>query len=748
MKIGIIRYPGSNCDLDTLNYFENSFFIWHKETELPEMDLLVIPGGFAFGDRDYVYATGKYTISPGTMAVRSPVTKLIYEAVEKKIPILGICNGFQILTKLLLLPGELRKNSNNKFTSKKVQLEILCNNNEHNKTETELYIANSYGNYQCYQSEYNDMAALNQIFLRYVDFNNGSVGDIAGICNFNRTIFGMMPHPERNNQCFKNILHDIIFNSDNNKIYNQIPQKISNPINEDDIVYNIDNDLIANTVYSTMKNPREMLKEKINNLFNSEHISYKSTRKYLKKLYTDGDHVIQGPGENAGIVDIGGGYCIAMRIESHNHPTFIDPYEGAATGVGGILRDIFTMGARPIAILDFLRFGTDDNSDRLLSEAIRGIADYGNCVGVANVGGDLYRDPTYNKNPLVNVGCLGLIKKDNIIYGNALTEHSLLIYIGGKTGNEGIDGAAMASQSFENDNIDDLKDNVQKSDAFLERLLLEACCEIADKGLAEGMQDMGACGLLCASVEVLIRGRAKTGENIGCTIDLDKVPTKHAMEPYNILVSESQERMLIISTEKNKESIQEILNKWDLEYAVIGRVDYNGVYTVYHNVLNIYAQGMTAFTNIEEDWSIDKPAINNMNSALKKEKVKNKALWEEYDTTIGNRTLKGPLDPGSYSILNIPENGTKLVLTWGEEFMEAYQKMEELGAKALCLVNCLNYGHPKDIMWDFKETIDELSNLCEKYKVPVVGGNVSLYNTTNDVSIRGTPILLMLGIIS
>ena len=540
MKVGIIRYPGSNCDLDTLNYFENSFFIWHTETVLPEVDFIVIPGGFAFGDRDYIHATDKYTISPGTMALRSPVTKLIYEAVKKNIPILGICNGFQILTKLKLLPGELCKNNNNKFTSKKVKLEIQSKN--YSKTETELYIANSYGNYQCSNSEYNIMLKFNQIFLRYTDFDNGSLDGIAGICNYNRTIFGMMPHPERNNLNFKKILYDIIFNSTNININNHNLCKIPNS--------------------------NEYLTEKINNLFNSEHISYKSTKKYLKKLYTSGDHVIQGPGENAGIVDIGGGYCIAIRIESHNHPTFINPYEGAATGVGGILRDIFAMGARPIAILDFLRFGTNDNNTRLLQEAIRGIADYGNCVGVANVGGDLYRDPIYNNNPLVNVGCLGIIKKENIIYGNALTDDSVLIYIGNKTGNDGIDGASMASQSFKND-IDCLKDNIQKSDAFLERLLIEACCEIADKKLCEGMQDMGAGGLLCASIELIIRGRAKTGKNIGCTINLDKVPIKYDMESYNILASESQERMLIVSTKKNQQDIQDILNKWDLEYSVI-----------------------------------------------------------------------------------------------------------------------------------------------------------------------------------
>ena len=241
-------------------------------------------------------------------------------------------------------------------------------------------------------------------------------------------------------------------------------------------------------------------------------------------IHTKEDWVVQGPGENAGIVNIGTAadgteYCIAIRIESHNHPTYINPFEGAATGVGGILRDIFTMGARPIGILDFLRFGTDENSDRLLNEAINGISYYGNCIGVPNLGGDLYIHESYNTNPLVNVGCLGIVKKDNIIYGNALHENSFLIYVGSKTGNEGINGAAMASKTFENEEIsEELQGNVQKSDPFLEKLLLEACCEISEKKLVEGMQDMGAGGLLCASLEVVKRGQEKTNKNIGCTL--------------------------------------------------------------------------------------------------------------------------------------------------------------------------------------------------------------------------------------
>ena len=339
MKIGIIRYPGSNCDYDALKYFKNSIFIWHTETVLPNIDVLIIPGGFAFGDRYYEKATSEYIISPGQMAIESPVTKIILEAAEKNIIIFGICNGFQILTKLKLLPGILQKNNSNKFECRQISCEI---NMFENKYTEKLWIANSYGKYYVNNKEFLELEENNQIFLKYQDYSNGSVGDIGGVCNINKNIYGIMPHPER---CTNYIFNKQFF------IF----------------IYDL------------------YFKNKINNLMESEHVSYKSTRKYLKTLLTYSDKVIQGPGENAGIVDIGDGYCIALRIESHNHPIFIDPYQGAATGVGGILRDIFTMGARPIAILDFLRFGNDTNSSDLLEKTIHGISDYGNCIGVPNI---------------------------------------------------------------------------------------------------------------------------------------------------------------------------------------------------------------------------------------------------------------------------------------------------------------------------------------------------------------------------
>ena len=715
INIGIIRYPGSNCDIETMRYFKfnntNCFYIWHKEDDiniLHNVHLLILPGGFAFGDRIYNKATDNYEISPGTMALNSPVAKIIHAAVKKNIPILGICNGFQILTQMKLLPGELVLNDCQNFKCKKVDCIV-----DYNKkyTHTQLFIANSYG-------KYIKQEGLN--FEEYSYFLKYTNNNIAGVCNLNKKIFGMMPHPERNNYDFKHLLFEMLF----------------------------DNNLSIYLNFKTQLKFNKIIKD----LMFSEHISYKTTRKYLKKLHTKESWVVQGPGENAGIVDIGKSndgteYCIAIRIESHNHPTFIDPFEGAATGVGGILRDIFTMGARPIAIMDFLRFGTDKNSADLLEKAIDGISYYGNCVGVPNIGGNLKLHDSYNTNPLVNIAALGIVKKNNIVYGNALHNKSCLVYVGSKTGNEGINGAAMASNNFTNSKItDELKSNVQKSDPFLEKLLLEACCEISDKQLAEGMQDMGAGGLLCATLEVINRGREKTNSNMGCIIDLNQVPIKYDMEDSNILISESQERMLIVCDPDNIVKIAQILKKWDLEYALIGKTTMDGKYNVYYDEELLYSEAFAAFKDVNDYTNIPNN-LTKFQKIIYPLKTKMGHLWGKYDSTVGNRTIKGPDKPGQYSILDIYEVNKQIILTWGETFYEAHHTMKKFeGVKPLCIVNCLNFGDPKYSLYDFEKTIDDLKTNCRIHSIPVVGGNVSLYNTTGETSIYPTPIIVMMGI--
>lgn len=492
----------------------------------------------------------------------------------------------------------------------------------------------------------------------------------------------------------------------------------------------------------------------------SEHTSYASTKKYLARLPTRGKYVIQGPGENAGIVDLGKGWALALRIESHNHPSFIKPWHGAATGVGGILRDIFTMGARPIALLDFLRFGTDKRSKYLLREVVKGIADYGNCVGVPTVGGDIYFDETYNRNCLVNVAAFGIVRKKNIIYGNALTSGSDLIYVGARTGRDGIGGAQMASE-----NLDSLKSSaVQDADPFLEKLLLEACCELAETNWIEGMQDMGAAGLLCSTSEVILRGNKKTKQNLGSKVFLNKIPTKSTrMSPVELLLSESQERMLIVGKREFREKILNLFKHWDLEACVIGEVTDDGKYTiVYDNGKKSAELGMNfdeIFPDINKFWkTADWRSQRGKMIKASKKNIEN--TWHQYDWSVGTRTIKGPNEPGNYAILDIPEAGKNLIIAWSSDegisnispsrginhaFDRCLKRIESMGGIPLGLTNCLNFGHPKDSMGVFAQTIDALSKRCRKENVPVVGGNVSLYNAYKNHSIKPTPILVMVG---
>lgn len=494
----------------------------------------------------------------------------------------------------------------------------------------------------------------------------------------------------------------------------------------------------------------------------SEHTSYKSTKKFLSKLYTKGSHVIQGPGENAGIVDVGKGWALAMRMESHNHPSFIKPYHGAATGVGGILRDIFTMGARPIALLDILRFGTDDHSRSLLNEVNRGIADYGNCVGVPVVGGDLYFDSTYNHNCLVNVAAFGLVKKDKIIYGNAFTVGNDLIYIGARTGRDGVGGAQMASAAMDVHNTA----AVQEADPFLEKLLLEACGELAQTPWIEGMQDMGAAGILCSTSEVILRGRKKTGKDLGAKVYLNRVPVKaKGMTPVEMLLSESQERMMIVGHKKYRKQILDVCKRWDLEACVIGTVTDNGKYTIVYDTLGkknvvLPMEFAEIFPDVHEDWDLNTWKKQGTMHRKAAGKV-TRDIWHQYDWMVGVRTVKGPNTPGRYAIVDVPEIGKEIVIAWSSDeglsdqspvlgiehaFDTCHKRLRSLGARPLGIINCLNFGHPKDSMGAFAQTIEALSNRCKKEKIPIVGGNVSLYNAHGSHSIKPTPVLVMAGV--
>src|SRR3989344_4584512 len=503
---------------------------------------------------------------------------------------------------------------------------------------------------------------------------------------------------------------------------------------------------------------REKIVRSLKDAMSSEHCSYASTRSYLRQLPTEGKYVIQGPGENAGILDLGNNFALALRIESHNHPSQISPYDGAATGVGGILRDIFTMGAKPIALLDFLRFGTNKKGKTLLKKVVRGISDYGNCVGVPVVGGDLFFDETYDKNCIVNVCALGLVKKENIIYGHALTPGNDLIYIGAKTGRDGVHGAEMASSGLKTKND---SATVQKPDAFLEKLLLDACCELAEKHYVEGMQDMGAAGLLCSTTEIALRGQKKSGKNIGTKVYLDKVPLKSEnISPIEILLSESQERMMIVGKKEFRKEVMEIFRKWDLESEVVGIVTEDGKYTISTKKDFYEILFDEIFPDSDSLWKL----TSWISQKTKYKKADSKtigSMWRQYDWSVGTRTIKGPNLPGNYATLSLDEIEKELIVSWSSDegrsdinakegikyaFEKCHKRIAEQKAIPLGLTNCLNFGNPKGSMGAFEQTILGLKECCEEKEIPVISGNVSLYNSFGNHSIKPTSVLVMVGI--
>ncbi len=510
----------------------------------------------------------------------------------------------------------------------------------------------------------------------------------------------------------------------------------------------------------------------------SEHCGYKSSRVHLKKLPTEGHHVVQGPGENAGILDIGDGQVIVFKIESHNHPSYIEPYQGAATGVGGILRDIFTMGARPIAVLDSLRFGPpDDPKNRSVMEGVvSGIAGYGNSIGVPTVGGEIYFDPCYNLNPLVNVFCLGLADRDKIFYAKAEGPGNKVLYVGAKTGRDGIHGATMASAEFGKE-TEHKRPNVQVGDPFKEKLLLEACLEVMDRGLIVGIQDMGAAGLTCSTTEMAAKG------GMGIVVDLDKVPQREAgMTPYEILLSESQERMLLVARPENVGAVQEVFAKWDLDAPVIGEVVEGGRARISFKGEVVVDIPVDAVVNLCPAYTRPSvppapppsaPALDSLPlpadlgeaflRLLASPTIADKEwVFRQYDHMVQVNTaflpgadaallrIKGSkkalavtLDCNSLYTRLDPRTGARIAVA------EACRNLACVGARPIGVTNCLNFGNPEkpEVMGQFEQAVTGLAEACRTFGIPVTGGNVSFYNDTEGLSIHPTPVLGIVGIL-
>jgi phosphoribosylformylglycinamidine synthase len=512
----------------------------------------------------------------------------------------------------------------------------------------------------------------------------------------------------------------------------------------------------------------------------SEHCSYKSSRIHLKTLPTDGPRVLQGPGENAGAVDIGDGLAAVFKIESHNHPSFIEPYQGAATGVGGIIRDIFTMGARPIALLDSLRFGSLDEPQnrRILSGVVAGIGGYGNSIGIPTIGGEVMFDETYAGNPLVNVFCLGIARRDALVRGRASGIGNAVYYVGAKTGRDGIHGATMASAEFD-EKAAEKRPAVQVGDPFMEKLLLEACLEVMKADAVVGVQDMGAAGLTCSTSETGSRG------GVGIEIDIAHVPQREAgMTPYEILLSESQERMLLIVKRGREADVERIFEKWDLHAVRIGHVTGDGILrirdreTFVAEIPNraltdeapVYRRPMQRPANLEELRELPDEArqpLTRPNDAmlaiLGSPTVSSKRwIYEQYDYMVRtntilraglgagvvrvkdtNRALAMSVDGNGRFCLLDPREGARLALA------EAARNVACAGAQPIGATNCLNFGNPErpDIMWQFAEAVAGLSEACRALDIPVTGGNVSLYNETDGRAILPTPVIGVVGLL-
>jgi phosphoribosylformylglycinamidine synthase II len=522
----------------------------------------------------------------------------------------------------------------------------------------------------------------------------------------------------------------------------------------------------------------------------SEHCSYKSSRVHLRRLPTNGECVLQGPGENAGVVDIGGGLAAAFKIESHNHPSFIEPYQGAATGVGGILRDVFTMGARPLAAMNSLHFGplaavgdasTEDRARVARNRAItagvvKGIGDYGNAFGVPTIGGEVRFGECYSRNPLVNAFTLGIMRKEHIFYGRAAGVGNPVIYVGAKTGRDGIHGATMASEEF-GDEADSKRPTVQVGDPFLEKLLLEACLEAMRAGAIVGIQDMGAAGLTSSSCEM----GSRAGN--GIEIDIELVPQRETgMTPYEIMLSESQERMLIVAARGREREVVDIFKKWELDAVVIGQVTEDARLRVKANDQIVADIPNSALTDeapiynrpIERPDSPPAIEVTQIESTIEELDstfmriitlpviASKEWVYRQYDHMVRTNSVVLPgsdaavirikekrrglamtLDSNARYCEADPRQGAKLVIA------EACRNLAATGARPLALTNCLNFGSPErpEVMWQFSEVVDGMAEACAVFDTPVTGGNVSFYNETDGRGIAPTPVIGMVGLV-
>ncbi len=802
MKFAVVVFPGSNCDHDA--YYavdqvlrEEAAFVWHKETSLGGADAVILPGGFAHGDY----------LRTGAIARFSPIMADVRRFADAGGPVLGICNGFQVLLEAGLLPGAMLRNDSLHFRCEHVHVRV-----EHTDTPfTEacrqgqvlrIPIAHGEGNYYAEpdvvaraRTEPPGAVPLRRRrgpgdrrrqperiggqHRRPVQRGAQRGGPDAASRACVRT--GRGQRRRAGDAAVGGPLVRAAVAGRGGRARRVESVRMTPDVSSDAVLerHGLTREEFEKIVGMLGRQPT-LTELGIFSVMWSEHCSYKSSRVHLKTLPTTGPRVLQGPGENAGAVDIGDGLAAVFKIESHNHPSFIEPYQGAATGVGGIIRDIFTMGARPIALLNSLRFGQLDNPlvRRNMAGVVAGIAGYGNSIGIPTVGGEIAFDESYTGNPLVNVFCLGISRADEIIKGVASGVGNAVFYVGSKTGRDGIHGATMASAEFDEKSAEK-RPAVQVGDPFMEKLLLEACLEVMKTDALVGIQDMGAAGLTCSTCEMGARGGA------GVEIDVSLVPQRETgMTPYEIMLSESQERMLLVAKQGREAEVQAIFEKWDLHAVHIGTVTPDGLLRVKERGTVVAEIPNTALTDeaplyrrpysepayLREAQQLSlaalgtpAPAAEVLRRLLASPTVASKRwVYRQYDHMVRTNTLVMPgMGAGVVRIkdttralaLSVDCNGRFVYL---DPFVGAQLAVAEAARNVACAgalpigaTNCLNFGNPQkpDIMWQFVRAVEGMGAACRALDIPITGGNVSLYNETDGRGVLPTPVLGVVGLI-
>ena len=695
-----------------------------------------------------------------------------------------------------MLPGALLRNGNLKYICRDVHLKVETSQslftNKYEAGETlRIPIAHHDGNYYADPDTLSQLEDRGQIAFRYCSETgevsdagnpNGSAKNIAGVYNESKTVLGMMPHPER--------LSDAALGGTGRQRHLRQPRggpgvsevAAATGHNTPDLSPEVIAEHGLNSeeydrVLQIMGREPNLLELGIFSVMWSEHCSYKSSKKWLKTLPTEGPQVIMGPGENAGVIDIGETLAAVFKIESHNHPSYIEPYQGAATGVGGILRDVFTMGARPVANLNALRFGAPEHpkTPHLLSGVVAGIGGYGNCIGIPTVAGEVNFHPSYNGNILVNAMTVGLAPADRIFTSAAAGAGNPVVYVGSKTGRDGIHGATMASTEFDDDS-EEKRPTVQVGDPFTEKLLLEACLELMATDAIIAIQDMGAAGLTSSSFEMASAG------GMGVELDLDIVPCRETgMTPYEMMLSESQERMLMVIRPEREALAREIFEKWDLDFAIVGRLTDSGrmVLKMHGEVVGDLPIDPLAKASPEYDrpWVATQqrpgialetltPPADPGESLLRllgaPDLASKRWVWEQYDHMVMADTVGRP--GGDAAVVRIHDSHRALALTvdctprycvadpergGAQAVAESWRNITATGAKPLAITNNMNFGNPEkpEIMGQFVGCIEGMRAACLALDYPVVSGNVSLYNETNGQAIMPTPVIGGVGLI-